>query len=154
MDMKKAILNKIKKGWRNSIPFTMDYFLKKFHRIECKIIIPIHSNDTRKFRVFGIKHGIYPGRKLEVIIKNDLVKTIDIILNDAIVYRYKFCSNIIEFQIEYTARDFIKQAVIIIPGEDVFIFKYTTTERVNKLLTPRSENKLTTDQYVLWEIMS
>lgn len=152
--MKKTLVYKIKKGWRSSIPFTVNYFLRKFHRIECKIIIPIHSNDNRKFRVFGIKHGIYLGRKLEVIIKNDFIKTLDIILNDAIVYRYKFCSNIIELQIEYTARDFLKQILIVIPNEDIFIFKYTTTERINKLFTPHSENKLTTDQYVLWEIIS
>lgn len=148
--MKKTIFYKIPKGWRRSIPFTINYFLRKFHRVECRIFFNAYT--MNKFRVFGIKHGIYPGRKLEIIIDNGFVITLSVVLNGTIVYNYKYCSNSIDFQIEYTARDFLKQVVIVIPGEDVFIFKYATTEKINKLLTPRSENKLTYKQNILWEV--
>lgn len=146
----KKILYKIPKGWRRSIPFTLNYFIRKFHRVECEIYFA--CNTPGRFRVFGIKHGIYPGRKLEVIIDNDFVKTLSIVLNDTIVYNYKYCDKDISFQIEYTTRDTLKQIVIVIPGEDIFIFKYATTEKINKILTPRSENKLTYNQDILWEI--
>lgn len=148
--MKKTIFYKIPKGWKKSIPFTLNYFIRKFHRVECKILFAPQTQG--RFRVFGIKHGIYPGRKLEVVIDNDFVKTLSIVLNDTIVYNYKYCNNEIDFQIEYTARHFLKQVVIVIPGEDVFIFKYATIEKINKILTPRSENKLNNNQYISWEI--
>lgn len=148
--MKKTIFYKIPNRWKKSIPFTLNYFIRKFHRVECKILFA--SQTQGRFRVFGIKHGIYPGRKLEVVIDNDFVKTLSIVLNDTIVYNYKYCNNEIDFQIEYTARHFLKQVVIVIPGEDVFIFKYATTEKINKILTPRSENKLNNNQYISWEI--
>lgn len=147
--MKKTIFYKIPKGWRRSIPFTLNYFIRKFHRVECRVFFAPQA--PGRFRVFGIKHGIYPGRKLEVVIDNDFVKTLSIVLNDTIVYNYKYCNGI-DFQIEYTARDFFKQVVIVIPGEDVFIFKYATTEKINKLLTPRSEKKLNYNQWTTWEI--
>lgn len=148
--MKKTIFYKIPKGWRRSIPFTLKYFIKKFHRMECRIFFAPQASG--RFRIFGIKHGIYPGRKIEVVIEGDLVKNLSIIYNGTVVYNYKYCSNSIDFQIEYTGRDYLKQLVIVIPNEDVFIFKYATTERINKLLTPRSENKLTYNQYILWKI--
>lgn len=146
----KRIIYRIPKGWKRSIPFTLKYYLKKFHRVECRIFFAPQAPGI--FRVFGIKHGIYPGRKLEIIIDNGFVKTLSIVLNGTIVYNYKYCSNSIDFQIEYTARDFLKQVIIVIPGEDVFIFKYATTEKINKILTPRSENKLTYNQWTSWEI--
>lgn len=146
----KRIIYRIPKGWKRSIPFTLKYYLKKFHRVECRIFFAPQA--PGRFRVFGIKHGIYPGRKLKIIIENGFVKTLSIVLNGTIVYNYKYCSNSIDFQIEYTARDFLKQVVIVIPGEDVFIFKYATTEKINKILTPRSENKLTYNQWTSWEI--
>lgn len=148
--MKKIIFYKIPKGWRRSIPFTLNYFIRKFHRVECRVFFAPQA--PGRFRVFGIKRGICPGRKLEVVIDNDFVKTLSIVLNDTIVYNYKYCNNGIDFQIEYTARDFLKQVVIVIPGEDVFIFKYATTEKINKLLTPRSEKKLNYNQWTSWEI--
>lgn len=148
--MKKTIFYKIPKGWRRSIPFTFNYFIRKFHRVECRIFFAPQT--PGRFRIFGIKHGIYPGCKIEVVIEGDLVKNLSIIFNGTVVYNYKYCSNSIDFQIEYTARDFLKQVVIVIPGEDVFIFKYATTEKINKILTPRSENKLTYNQYTSWEI--
>lgn len=148
--MKKTIFYKIPKGWRRSIPFTLNYFIRKFHRVECRIFFAPQA--PGRFRVFGIKHGIYPGRKLEIIIDNDFVKTLSIVLNDTILYNYKYCDKSIDFQIEYTARDFFKQVVIVIPGEDVIIFKHATTEKINKILTPCSENKLTYNQNILWEI--
>lgn len=148
--MKKTIFYKITKGWRRSIPFTLKYYIKKFHRVECRIFLAPQASG--RFHVFGIKHGIYPGRKIEVVIDNDFVNNLSIVYNSTVVYNYKYCNKAIDFQIEYTARDFLKQIVIVIPNEDVFIFKYATTEKINKLLTPRSENKLTYNQYILWKI--
>lgn len=148
--MKKTIFYKIPKGWRRSIPFTINYFLRKFHRVECNIFFAPQA--PGRFRVFGIKHGIYPGRKIEVVIEGDFVKNLSIIFNGTKVYNYKYCSNSIDFKIEYTGKDYLKQIVIVIPNEDVFIFKYATTEKINKLLTPRSENKLTYNQDILWDI--
>ena len=69
--MKKIIFYKIPKGWRKSIPFTLNYFIKKFHRVECKIFFAPKA--PGRFRVFGIKHGIYPGRKIEVVIEGHIV---------------------------------------------------------------------------------
>lgn len=148
--MKKTIFYKIPKGWRRSIPFTLNYFIRKFHRVECRIFFAPQA--PGRFRVFGIKHGIYPGRKIEVVIEGDVVKNLSIIYDGTVVYNYKYCSNSIYFQIEYTGKDYLKQVVIVIPGEDIFIFKYATTEKINKILTPRSENKLTYNQYTSWEI--
>lgn len=148
--MKKTIYYKVPKRWRRSITFTLNYFIKKFHRVECRIFFAPQT--PGRFRVFGIKHGIYPGRKIEVVIEGDVVKNLSIIYDGTVVYNYKYCTNSIDFQIEYTGKDYLKQVVIVIPGEDVFIFKYATTEKINKILTPRSENKLTYNQYTSWEI--
>ena len=145
MDIKEIIF-RIPKGWKKSIPFTFKYLWKKVHRVECQITrIPKGDNVVR---LFGIKHGIYPGRFVEVFKDNeDLV----IIYNDITIYRKHF--NHFDLRVEYTSRDYIKQIVFVLPDDTIFTFRYTTAEKMTKLLTPKAYKSLKYNQDIVWKIM-
>lgn len=145
--MATQIIYRIPKGWKRSIPFTLKYFFKKFHRVECKIYQIPHENQS--IRIFGIKHGIYPGRYIEVLIDN---KDIVINYNNITILR-KHIDPYVSIRVEYTARDYLKQIVLILPDNYVFTFKYATTEKINKLLTPKAYKPLKYNKDIVWKIM-
>lgn len=143
----KEIIFRIPKGWKKSLPFTLKYLWKKFHRVECQITM-IPKGDNKLVRLFGIKHGIYPGRFVEVFKDNeDLV----IIYNDITIYRKHF--NHFNLRVEYTSRDYIKQIVFVLPDDTIFTFRYTTAEKMTKLLTPKAYKSLKYNQDIVWKIM-
>lgn len=145
--MKKTLLYKIKKGWKRSIPFTFIYLWKIFYRVECEVnIIPKEYNLL--IRLFGIKHGIHPGRCLEVFIDN---KDIVIILNDITIYRKHFYH--FDLRVEYTSRDNIKQIVFLLPDDTMFTYRYIATEKITHLLTPKAYKSLKNYQDIIWKIM-
>lgn len=139
----KKILFKIKKGHFRSLPLTLMLFIIKFHRTECDITIPSEN----RIRLFGLKHGIFPGRYTEIFYENG---KIEITHNGTPIYVKQIKTE--KISVEYTARDYLKQIVLIIPGEDFFIYKYATTERINILLTPRIYHKLKHNIYTIWSI--
>lgn len=146
MDTKKIIF-RIPKGWKRSRPFTLKYFFKKFHRVECNIYQIPYENQS--LRIFGIKHGIYPGRYIEVLIDN---KDIVINYNNITILRKHIEPNVL-IRVEYTARDYLKQIVLILPDNYIFTFKYATTKKTNKLLIPKSNSKLKNNRHIVWKIM-
>lgn len=143
----KEIIFRIPKGWKKSIPFTLKYFFKKFHRVECEVnIIPKEYNLL--IRLFGIKHGIHPGRCLEVFIDN---KDLVIVYNDITIYRKHFYH--FDLRVEYTSRDNNKQVVFLLPDDTIFTFRYTTSEKITHLLTPKAYKSLKYNQDIVWKIM-
>lgn len=145
--MATQIIYRIPKGWKRSIPFTLKYFFKKFHRVECEVnIIPKEYNLL--IRLFGIKHGIHPGRCLEVFIDN---KDLVIIYNDRTIYRERFYG--FDLRVEYTSRDNFKEIIFFFPDNKIFTFRYATTEKINKLLTPKAYKPLEYNKDIVWKIM-
>lgn len=141
------IIYRIPKGWKRSIPFTLKYFFKKYHRVECQITM-IPKGDNKLVRLFGIKHGIYPGRLLEVFIDDwDLV----IVYNDRTIYRERFYG--FDLRVEYTSRDNLKEIIFFSPYNTIFTLRYTTTEKINKLLTPKANYPLEYNKDIVWKIM-
>lgn len=146
MDIKEIIF-RIPKGWKRSIPFTFKYLWKKFHRVECQITM-IPKGDNILIRLFGIKHGIHPGRCLEVFIDN---KDLVIVYNDITLYRKHFYH--FDLRVEYTSRDNNKQVVFLLPDDTIFTFRYTTSEKITHLLTPKTYKSLKYNQDIVWKIM-
>lgn len=143
----KEIIYRIPKGWKKSLPFTLKYFFKIFHRVEFEInIIPKEYNLL--IRLFGIKHGIHPGRCLEVFIDN---KDLVIIYNDITIYRKHFYH--FDLRVEYTSRDNNKQIVFLLPDDTIFTFRYATNEKITHLLTPKAYKSLKYNQDIVWKIM-
>ena len=143
----KRIIYRIPKGWKRSIPFTFQYLWKKFHRVECQITM-IPKGDNKLVRLFGIKHGIHPGRLLEVFIDDwDLV----IVYNDRTIYRERFYG--FDLRVEYTSMDNYKEIIFFFPDNTIFTFRYATTEKINKLLTPKAYKPLEYNKDIVWKIM-
>lgn len=143
----KEIIFRIPKGWKRSIPFTFKYLWKKFHRVECQITM-IPKGDNILVRLFGIKHGIYPGRWLEVFIDEwDLV----IVYNDKTIYRERFYG--FDLRVEYTSRDNYEEIILFLPDNTIFTYRYVRTEKINKLLTPKAYMPLEYNKDIVWKIM-